>query len=78
MEARHRISMFWRIVTAIGTFAFAVSAIGQISGIALAERESLRESYLWPAKIPYPNDNPYSEAKFKLGRMLFFDPILSG
>jgi len=78
MEARHRISMLWRIVAAIGTFVFAVSAIGQVSGIVLTDRESLREKYLWPAKIPYPKDNPYSEAKFKLGRMLFFDPILSG
>ena len=29
-------------------------------------------------KCPFPPDNPYSEAKEKLGRMLFFDPILSG
>ncbi len=78
MEARHRISMFCRIVAAIGTFVFAVSALGQVSGIALTDRESLREKYSWPVKIPYPKDNPYSEAKFKLGRMLFFDPILSG
>jgi cytochrome c peroxidase len=78
MEACHRVSMFWRIVAAIGTFVFAVSAIGQVSGIALTDRESSREKYLWPAKIPYPNDNSYSEAKLKLGRMLFFDPILSG
>jgi cytochrome c peroxidase len=78
MEAGHSISMFWRIAAAIGTFVFAVSVIGQVSGIALTDRESLREKYLWPAKIPYPDDNPYSEAKFKLGRMLFFDPILSG
>jgi len=27
--------------------------------------------------VPFPNDNPWSEAKEKLGRMLFFDPILS-
>jgi cytochrome c peroxidase len=78
MEARHRISMFWGIIAVIGTFVFAVSAIGQAFGIALTDRESLREKYLWPAKIPYPKDDPYSEAKFKLGRMLFFDPILSG
>ena len=77
MEARHRISMFCRIVAAIGTFVFAVSAIGQVSGIALTDR-GLREKYSWPVKIPYPKDNPYSEAKFELGRMLFFDPILSG
>ena len=79
MGACHRISMFWGIVAAIGTFVLAVSAIGQqVLGTALADRESLREKYLWPPKTPYPDDNPYSEAKFELGRTLFFDPILSG
>ena len=28
--------------------------------------------------IPFPEDNPYSQAKADLGRLLFFDPILSG
>jgi cytochrome c peroxidase len=37
----------------------------------------LRDEYLRPAAIPYPDDDPYSPAKAKLGRMLFFDPILS-
>jgi cytochrome c peroxidase len=78
MEAFHCISTFWKIVAAIGMFAFAVSAIGQVSGTALTDRESLRGKYHRPGKILYPKDNPYSEAKFELGRMLFFDPILSG
>jgi cytochrome c peroxidase len=37
-----------------------------------------RASYQRPAEIPYPDDNPYSAAKAELGRLLFFDPILSG
>jgi cytochrome c peroxidase len=37
-----------------------------------------RESYRRIAEIPYPEDNPYSPAKADLGRMLFFDPLLSG
>jgi cytochrome c peroxidase len=78
MQACRRISTFWKTVTVIGMVVFAVSTIRQVSGIALADRESLRGKYHWPAKIPYPKENPYSEAKFKLGRMLFFDPILSG
>lgn len=28
--------------------------------------------------VPYPADNPRSEEKVELGRLLFFDPILSG
>jgi cytochrome c peroxidase len=31
-----------------------------------------------PAQRPVPRDNPLTEAKVRLGRRLFFDPILSG
>jgi cytochrome c peroxidase len=39
--------------------------------------EKLVESYRREAVIPYPKDNPYSEAKARLGKILFFDPRLS-
>ena len=70
--------MFTKAAAIFGCVIFTVSTIGQISGTVVVDRASLREQYHWPAKIPYPKDNPYSEAKFKLGRILFFDPILSG
>lgn len=38
----------------------------------------LKQLYQRPESIPFPASNPYSEAKAKLGRLLFFDPILSG
>jgi len=31
-----------------------------------------------PLKAPFPKDNPFSEPKAQLGKLLFFDPILSG
>jgi hypothetical protein len=68
MAACRHISTFWRAVAVIGIVGFAVSTIGQVYGIALADRESLRGRYHWPAKIPYPKDDPYSEPKLKLGR----------
>jgi cytochrome c peroxidase len=37
----------------------------------------LRDGYRRPA-VPYPSDDPFSQAKAELGRMLFFDPNLSG
>jgi cytochrome c peroxidase len=49
-----------------------------ISGDAPPDREALRANYQRPGEIPFPEGNPYSEAKSKLGRMLFFDPLLSG
>jgi cytochrome c peroxidase len=36
------------------------------------------QQYRRPSEIPFPASNPYSDAKFRLGRTLFFDPILSG
>ncbi len=41
-------------------------------------RADWQQKYQRPTDIPFPKRNPYSEAKSTLGRMLFFDPILSG
>ncbi len=38
----------------------------------------LMEKYRRPTEIPFPASNPYSDAKAELGRVLFFDPRLSG
>ncbi|MDO9710884.1 cytochrome-c peroxidase [Paracraurococcus lichenis] len=40
--------------------------------------EELRQSYRRPAEIPYPAANPFTPEKALLGRILFFDPRLSG
>lgn len=31
-----------------------------------------------PLEIPFPKDNPFTKEKAELGKLLFFDPILSG
>ena len=38
----------------------------------------IRAPYRRAPAIPFPADNPFSEAKSALGEMLFFDPLLSG
>jgi cytochrome c peroxidase len=43
-----------------------------------AECTRLQAGYARPQTIPFPADNPYSDAKAALGQMLFFDPRLSG
>ncbi|HLH12077.1 MAG TPA: cytochrome c peroxidase [Methylovirgula sp.] len=67
--------MFWKIggiiVSAILIFSVALVANEQL------RLASLRKDYVRPAEIPYPDDDPYSIAKVKLGKTLFFDPILS-
>jgi cytochrome c peroxidase len=55
-------------------FWMAVSAADNL----LPGGNGSRDSYKRPLEIPYPEDNPYSAAKAELGRLLFFDPILSG
>jgi cytochrome c peroxidase len=38
----------------------------------------IRASYRRLTTIPFPESNPYTKAKSALGKMLFFDPLLSG
>lgn len=45
---------------------------------AMSSRAKLIAAFRRPSEIPFPTSDPYSEAKAHLGRMLFFDPILSG
>jgi cytochrome c peroxidase len=55
-----------------------VGAGGSIFAAGELGLQALRKEYHRPAQVPYPKDDPYSKAKFELGRILFFDPILSG
>lgn len=43
-----------------------------------ANLEALKQKFHRPASIPFPKDNPYTDAKAELGHALFFDPRLSG
>ncbi|HZP75523.1 MAG TPA: cytochrome c peroxidase [Pseudolabrys sp.] len=49
-----------------------------VSGDARTDRIAVLEKYRRTAEISYPDFNPYSEAKARLGQLLFFDPTLSG
>jgi len=45
---------------------------------AQSDRAVWKAKFQRPAEIPFPKDDPYSEAKAELGRMMFFDPVMSG
>lgn len=62
----------------LGALALLIGAGVSVCADARADRSSWREQFRRPTEIPFPETNPYSEAKSKLGRTLFFDPILSG
>jgi cytochrome c peroxidase len=66
-------SLTYRILTALTLLS---AAVAPPHGAILAGAE--RNDYRRPTEIPYPDENPSSEAKAQLGRMLFFDPLLSG
>lgn len=62
----------------LGALALLLNASLSKSAGAWIDRSSWREKFRRPVEIPFPPSNPYTEAKSKLGRILFFDPILSG
>ena len=60
--------------------AGALAAGLALSAASLASdtpQDVLKRLYVRPDQIPFPADDPYSDAKSELGRLLFFDPRLS-
>ena len=67
-------------VIACGSLSFSAAAgSGDDTNAEVdkAQLHQLIEAYQRPTSIPFPEDNPYSDAKSELGKMLFFDPRLS-
>jgi len=59
--------------------AIALAVVPVASAIADARAiEAMKAGYTRPASIPFPANNPYTDRKAELGKMLFFDPRLSG
>ncbi|HYM04496.1 MAG TPA: cytochrome c peroxidase, partial [Stellaceae bacterium] len=68
-----------------GFLAAAAAALAVIAGAsavftssAAPQAPAIRSAYERPTSTPFPAGNPYSEAKAELGRLLFFDPRVSG
>src|SRR5579872_1814589 len=65
--------MTLRLFCLAATSAFvALAAVGV--GLAATDKEAYRR----PTAIPFPESAPYSPQMATLGKMLFFDPRLSG
>lgn len=67
-------------VLAASAFALvlALGAGASMSNTPAESRQALLQQFQRPSEIPFPKENPFSDAKFRLGRTLFFDPLLSG
>lgn len=61
------------------TRAVCVAAAAFFSAVPASANDidELKKAYERPTEIPFPEENPYSEAKAALGKQLFFDPRLS-
>jgi cytochrome c peroxidase len=70
--------MNWAYCRALIVLVLPLWAAGSVAHGLLPDRAASRDDYVRPTAIPFPDENSYSETKAGLGRMLFFDPILSG
>lgn len=62
----------------LGCLVLPLASGGSVFSKNAHSRSYWMAKYRRPSQIPFPSSNPYSEAKSNLGRMLFWDPILSG
>jgi cytochrome c peroxidase len=73
-------------LTAIACTSIAVGGcLLLLTGAGIADQDAVphsraewQQKYQRPTDIPFPKNDRYSEEKSNLGRMLFFDPLLSG
>lgn len=70
--------MNWSIGRGLVVLLLPLWAAGSVAHVVLPDRGGARADYRRPSGIPFPDENPFSKAKAELGRMLLFDPILSG
>src|ERR1700738_3026973 len=69
--------MKWKLAAIVVTALALVAGGGWATDSASSIRRALLADYQRPAEIPYPDVNPYSDAKANLGRRLFFDTAFS-
>lgn len=79
---RARVAVVLAALALAGLGAVAASGgssanVAASEGAASADPAKLRPLYRRPDAIPFPVANPYSDAKARLGQVLFFDPRLS-
>ena len=67
-----------RSYTAILGVISIVTIVGGLALSATSTHAIKKDPYLFPKTIPVPSDNKLTTARIKLGKLLFFDPRLSG
>ena len=67
----------WASLALLAAFVPLGQRFGSTAAEISSEAAEIRASYRRPVAIPFPDGNPYSAQKAALGKMLFFDPLLS-
>jgi cytochrome c peroxidase len=65
-----------RAITALA--GILISSLASASSSSAQSVDALKAKYKRPEFIPFPSSNPYTPEKAALGKMLYFDPRLSG
>ena len=79
----------WKTASRLWLFVLAVSVVAAGMGVGrdakagggameTKSRAEWKAEYVRPSEVPFPEENPYTADKARLGKMLFFDPRLSG
>lgn len=70
----------YAIAASVAVFTLSADAANTEDSININSKnlKDVKNDYQRPESIPFPEDNPHSAAKEKLGHMLFFDPRVSG
>lgn len=66
-----------KVAFGIVLLAVALTATTNWPGRRSAELTQLKSSFRRPTTLPFPETNPFSRAKYELGKKLFFDRALS-
>jgi cytochrome c peroxidase len=78
MGATYRLLTVGKAAGLSAALAVMLCTSASVSNTASDARQAWMQKYQRPTEIPFPERNSYSDAKYNLGRTLFFDPILSG
>ena len=77
LSRRSPLHAIFLTVTVLASVTASVAADPLPIDIAGEELVILQAGYKRPTEIPFPEENPFSEAKAHLGQTLYFDPRLS-
>jgi len=72
-----QVPMRWLLIISASAALAAIATAMASSALESRDDSGALEKFARPADIPFPSDNSFTEQKYQLGRLLFFDTSLS-